>query len=314
MESIEHYHPEFVKGYAAQESACTCLACRHAQPGFPYVSIRLKNQQRESLNLACETAARQALLNPEAFVLHTEPKPAESETVLDAWHEALNQHCINLAIHPALTLEGRLYAIGVLLSKAQQYRDQGEQEPALLSAMAEQLADLAEKGVLAQQFALLPAIPEHQVAALKEMGAIRLNLDVPMAEKMAMALKLSELAILSPSRLAERHQAMAAQWQAITLFDEQPWILTNALIYQLYHQVFPGIACDNYGEAFLALARDFFCIKMLCAIRSADNHQLTAEEAAMLVSAFEAWKQQHPFPPKGDTTADYSLLCGLSLL
>lgn len=107
------------------------------------------------------------LLNPEAFILHTSQGEAQGEDELSAWSETLNQQCINLAVHPALSLEGSLYAIGVLLSKAQQYLDGGEHDPALLSSMGEQLAMLAEQGVLTQQFALLPPIAENRIAALK---------------------------------------------------------------------------------------------------------------------------------------------------
>lgn len=310
MEPIEHYQPEYVKRFAARDTACTCLACRNARQGFPFVSIKLKNQQRESLNIACETAAREALLNPEAFVLHTSYKPVEGETLLSAWHKTLNQQCINLAINPSLSLEERLYAMGVLLSKAQQYHDNGTQDPAQLVSIGEQLSGLADQGVLAQQFALLPTIVENQLAALKEMGAIRLNLDLPMARKMAMALKLSELAIMSPSRLAERHQALNAQWQAMALFNEQPWILNNAVIYQLYHTVFPGFDGDNYGETFLRLTRYVFRIKMICALYG----ELSPDTVAMLVSALEEWMQQDPLPVKRQNSADYNLLCGLSLL
>lgn len=313
METIEHYQPEYVKRFAARDTECTCPACRSAEPGFPYSHVRLKNQQRESLDITCEAAAREVLLNPEAFVLHTLHKPAEGETALSAWHETLNQQCINLAIHPALSLEGRLYAIGVLLSKAQQYRDNHRQDPALLVSMGEQLANLAEHGVLAEQLALLPPIPENQMAALKEMGAIRLNLDIPMAEKMAMALKLSELAILSSSRLAERFEELKTHWQALRLPDEQSQILNNALLYQLYHRVFPGVTNENYGYAFYDLAREFFRIKMLYAIRAGEARELKNEDVATLIAALAAWQQQHPQPAAADTD-DYRLLCGLSLL
>lgn len=51
--------------------------------------------------------------------------------------------------------------------------------------MTEQLAELAEQGVLEQQFAMLPPIVENRVAALKEMGAMRLALNPPMVEKWA---------------------------------------------------------------------------------------------------------------------------------
>lgn len=314
MELIEHYQPEFVKRFDARETPCDCHCCRNAPEGWPHVRIALKNQQRESLNIACEAAAREMLLNPEAFVLHTTQAEAQGDAVLGEWSKTLNQQCINLAIHPALLLETRLYAIGVLLSKAQQHHDNGEFDPALLVSMGEQLSSLAEQGILAQQFAMLPEIAENRLAALKELGAMRLNLNVPMAEKMAMSLQLSELAIMSPSRLADRHQELMQRWHDIALFNAQPFMLNNALIYPLYHDIFPGIDSHNYGEAFLGLARQFFQLKMICAIRQSDRHDLTADDVVMLVSALKEWQQQNPFPAQTENTADYSLLCGLSLL
>lgn len=313
MELIEHYQPEFVSRFDARETPCTCPACQNAEATWPHVSVKLKNQQRETLDIGCETAAKEMLFNPEAFVLHTAQAAPQGEEALSAWSEALNQQCINLAVHPALTLEVSLYAIGILLSKAQQYLDNGESDPALLAEMGEQLATLAEQGVLVQQFAMLPCIAENRAAELKEMGAMRLNLNLPMVEKMGVSLKLSELAIMQPARLAERQQALDATWPTIALFNEQPHTLRNILIYQLYSDIFPGVGCTNYGEALLGLARQFFHIKMLCAIR-AEQKELTQDDVAMLVSALRGWQQKNPSVGESGSTADFSLLCGLSLL
>ena len=313
MELIEHYQPEFVSRFDARETPCTCPACQHAEAAWPHVSVKLKNQQRETLDIGCEAAAKEVLFNPEAFILHTAQAAPQSDELLSAWSEALNQQCINLTVHPALTLEASLYAIGVLLSKAQQYRDNGESDPALLASMGEQLAALAEQGVLTQQFAMLPPIAENRISALKEMGTMRLNLNLPMVEKMGMTLKLSELSIMQPARLAERQTTLDATWSAITLFDEQPYTLRNILIYQLYSEVFPGVDCTNYGEALLGLAHQFFQLKMLCAIR-AEQGVFTQDDVVMLVSALRGWQLQHPFTAEEGNTSDYSLLCGLSLL
>ncbi|HAT2780915.1 hypothetical protein I5504_16165 [Citrobacter koseri] len=313
MELIEHYQPEFVSRFDARETPCQCPACQHAQQNWPRISVKLKNQQRESLDITCEAAAREMLLNPEAFILHTSQGEAQGEDELSAWSETLNQQCINLAVHPALSLEGSLYAIGVLLSKAQQYLDGGEHDPALLSSMGEQLAMLAEQGVLTQQFALLPPIAENCIAALKEMGRVRLNLNLPLTEKMSVALKMSELSVMQPARLADRLQQLESLWSTIPLFDEQPHILRNALIYQLYNDVFPGIQCTNYGEALLGLANQFFQIKMLCAIRR-EQGALTQDDVVLLINALKGWQQQNPFSANAAHTSDYSLLCGLSLL
>lgn len=313
MELIEHYQPEFVSRFDALETPCTCPACQNAEATWPHVSVKLKNQQRETLDIGCETAAKEMLFNPEAFVLHTAQAAPQGEEALSAWSEALNQQCINLAVHPALTLEVSLYAIGILLSKAQQHLDNGESDPALLAEMGAQLATLAEQGVLTQQFAMLPPIAENRAAELKAMGAMRLNLNLPMVEKMGMSLKLSELAIMQPARLAERQQALGTAWPTIALFDEQPHTLRNILIYQLYSDIFPGVGCTNYGEALLGLARQFFHIKMLCAIR-AEQKELTQDDVAMLVSALRGWQQRHQSVGEQESTADFSLLCGLSLL
>lgn len=313
MELIEHYQPEFVSRFDARETPCACPACQNAEATWPHISVKLKNQQRETLDIGCETAAKEMLFNPEAFVLHTAQAAPQGEEALSAWSEALNQQCINLAVHPALTLEVSLYAIGILLSKAQQYLDNGESDPALLAEMGEQLATLAEQGVLAQQFAMLPPIAENRAAELKEMGAMRLNLNLPMVEKMGVSLKLSELAIMQPARLAERQQVLDATWPTIALFNDQPHTLRNILIYQLYSDIFPGVGCTNYGEALLGLARQFFHIKMLCAIR-AEQKELTQDDVAMLVSALRGWQQKNPSVGESGSTADFSLLCGLSLL
>ncbi len=146
MELTEHYQPEFVSRFDARETACECPACRNGGEGWPHISVKMKNQQRESLDIVCETAAKEMLFNPDAFILHTTQRAAQGEEMLSPWSETLNQQCVNLAIHPALALEVSLYSIGVLLSKAQQYRDNGECDPALLVNMGEQLAALAEQG------------------------------------------------------------------------------------------------------------------------------------------------------------------------
>lgn len=313
MELIEHYLPEFVSRFDAREAACECPACQRGGEGWPHISVKLKNQQRESLDIGCATAASEMLFSPDAFVLHTAQRESQSDEMLSPWSAALNQQCVNLAIHPALTLEASLYGIGVLLSKAQQYLDNGDSDPAQLVSMGEQLATLAEQGVLTQQFAMLPPIAVNRTAALNAMGTMRLNLDLPMVEKMGMALKLSELSIMQPARLAERLQTLEAEWANIALLNEYPYILRNMLIYTLYNDVFPGVNCTNCGEALLGLARQFFHIKMLCAMRS-EQGALTQDDVALLISALRGWQQENPFVADEGNTADYSLLCGLSLL
>ncbi|HEY1844295.1 MAG TPA: hypothetical protein VGH05_05480 [Buttiauxella sp.] len=314
METIERYKPEFVARHEALTEPCRCPACQKAEDGWPLANLYLQSQQRDSLAAGCESVARELLLNPEAFALHILSTEAQSEQVLTPWIETLNQQCINLAVNPALTLEGSLYAMGILLSKAQQYVDLNNEDPALLVSMGEQLATLAEHGVLNEQLSQLPVIEENQLAALKEMGMMRLNLNLSMVDKMSMMLKLSELSIMQPSRLSER---LAELQQAISnsaVFSERPHILRNVLIYRLYSDVFPGINCQNLGAALLTLARQFFQLKMLSAIWIADRAVLDDEQLVILFSAWFQWVENNPAKENESHTADFSLLCGLSLI
>ena len=90
MELIEHYQPEYVIRFNARQEACTCPACEDASGEWPKTCITLGNQQRESLNAACESAAREILLNPDAFMLHAGEVEADGHEQ-NAWDEALNQ-------------------------------------------------------------------------------------------------------------------------------------------------------------------------------------------------------------------------------
>lgn len=312
MELIEHYQPEYVLRFRAREAACTCLACQAATGNWPHTSTSLGNQQRDSLNAACESAARDILLDPDAFVLHAGEAASDGEREDNQWNEVLNQQCINMAVHPSLSLQSSLYAIGVLLSKAQRYVDEKQCEPQHLVTMGEQLSQLAENGILNEQFAMLPTIEVNRVEALGDMGAMRLNLNLPPMQKMMFMLKLSELAVMEPARLQDRLRELDAR--PIPLLEGQPHILRNMLIYRLYGEFFPCAAFDNYGEALMSLTRQFFQVKMLCAMWLEDNAELTEDDFISLVSAWYGWQQQATPGNERVNTADYTLLCGLSLI
>lgn len=312
MEMIEHYQPEFVVRFRAREAACTCPGCQSGTANWPHTSMSLGNQQRDSLNAACESAAREILLNPEAFVLHAGDAASDEARGADLWNETLNQQCINLAVHPALTLQSSLYAIGVLLSKAQRDVDEKACEAQHLVAMGEQLSQLADGGILNEQFSLLPPIEVNRVHALGEMGTMRLNLNLPPMQKMMFMLKLSELAVMQPARLQDRLRELEAK--SVPLLEEHPHILRNLLIYRLYSEGFPGTAFAHYGDALKSLTGQVFQLRMLCAIWLEDNGQMSEEDFIILFSALYGWVGPQRAESNEATTADYTLLCGLSLI
>lgn len=311
---IEKYTPEFVARFAVRTEACDCPACRQNSADGPRVTLRWHNQERDSLMLTCATACRELLFNPQAFLLHESATVPVADASLSPWLQQLNQQCINLAIHPALTLEESLYAIGVLLSKAQQWQERGETDPERLLPLGEQLTALAEQGTLRQQMALLPRINEKRTAVLKAMGAMRLNPDLPLTQKMPLMLKLSELAIMPPERLSERLLELENHWQQRALFEQQPHVLRNLLLYWLYHSVFPGEGVTHFGAAFLTLSQSLLRLKMLCALWLSSSPELTEDDIVTLCSAYFQWRQSAPLVAEESQSADCSLLTGLALL
>ncbi|MGL4726360.1 MAG: hypothetical protein ACRCWW_17945 [Scandinavium sp.] len=311
---MEHYQPEFVLRFLAENADCTCPACQSAAEGSPLIQVKFNNQQRDSLDLRCESAARQVLLNPKAFVLHAEENDEQADAPADLWLETLNQQCLNLAMHPALTVETALYAIGILLSKAKQYQQTQQDDSSLLVMMAEQIGHLGEEGVLAEQYAQLPQIGSVETEALKTLGTHRISFNLPMMEKMAVSLKVGELVVMNDAQLADRVTALNAVWAQASSDNALVWMARNVLIYQLYHDIFPGSDSATYGTKMLQLATQFFQLKMLLAIWVETGNALTEES---VVSLFSSWKQlpattSSPLALKSDD--DTALLHALSLI
>lgn len=314
MLMTEHYRPEFFSRFEAMEQPCSCHACQQSQDNWPRISVTLNNQLRESLDLGCEKAAREALLNPDAYILQMIHVGPEYKAEPDLWLETLNQQCINLAINPSLSCSGSLYAMGVLLSKAQQYKDANNTDPALLVSMGEQLAILADQGMLEDQLALLPRIDEHRQALLRQMGTMRLHLNLQERDRMGMLLKLSELGVLSQAYLTERLDEMIKFDMNGKLFEKREHVPRNWLLYQLYSDIFPGRVYTNYGQAFKALTGKFFQLRMLLSLWLSDHESLSDEAFIALFTAWFRWQQQLGQDVEEGHTSDYTLLCAMSLL
>jgi lysine-N-methylase len=311
---MEHYQPEFVIRYLAENTACRCSACQSAGSPSPLISIKFNQQQRDSLDVRCESATRQMLLNPGAFILHVAENDETTDVQPDLWLENLNQQCLNLAMHPALTLETALYAIGILLSKAQQYQDIQQNDPALLTEMAAQLGSLAEQGILAEQYLQLPQVAATQAKALKSLSAQRINFNLPMMEKMAVSLKVGELMVMNETQLIDRVRALQAHSDALKTTRNMPSIMRNSLMYKLYHDVFPGHSDVRYGEKMLRLALQYFHLKMILAIWIETGSELTDD---VLISMFCSWHHTLDKDLPSDISgndAEASLLHAFSLI
>ena len=105
MQLIESYQPEYVARFVALQETCSCPKSKTEQSEYPRVPHRVQHQERESLMLGGESAVRETLLNPEAFVLHPVQTQAMAEDALSPWLEQVHQQSINLTIQRAMNLE-----------------------------------------------------------------------------------------------------------------------------------------------------------------------------------------------------------------
>ncbi|OAT16721.1 lysine-N-methylase [Buttiauxella noackiae ATCC 51607] len=289
MELIDNYQPEYVKRFKENNKKCQCQNCLKEGEGYPYVTLTWKNQQRESLSLSCQTAAKEILLNPQAFILHESKIASESSLLFNPSLEVINQLCINFATHPAISLEQKIYLIGVLLSKVHSDNNEVVSDISMLDDLFRNLLSLADNNQLQKQMNQLPEIIQIRLTALKEIGKIKLNINRPLEHKMAFILKLSELTILNDERLAERLQQIQFGWQqGEGFFNRHQEILTNLLVYIIYNNTFPDTN-ENYGTSFFQLSEHIFRLKMIISIYCQEIAGYDREQIVTLISAYFEW-------------------------
>ncbi|MFZ3391266.1 hypothetical protein [Buttiauxella gaviniae] len=314
MELIENYQPEYVKSFKENNNKCLCQACKKEGNGFPFVTLRWKNQQRESLSLSCQAAAKEILLNPKAFILHT--------TVVEVVNnfndqisnevEMLNQIFINNVIDESLSYRESLYSMSLLLNKIQRRDNLNHFDVQELISTSEELAGLISAGEFKKHFKDLPDIPEFRQRLLVAMGNIRLDIDLPSVQKMSFMLKLSELNILSRERITERLiELEEVAKNNIDLFDNVDYIFKNIVIYKIYHHNFPDLGQQSI-TAFQHLCEELFEIKMLLLIYLSDNTELDFDVLSRFISSYYRWSEQSAKPvPIND---EDELLYGLAVL
>ncbi|EIC82583.1 hypothetical protein [Serratia sp. M24T3] len=307
MPMIKRYTPNYVVKFKQTSTCCTCLSCKKSPPKTALVTQYWKNQQRESVSLRCESACRAVLLDPQAFMLDDSSLDTEENQVrqeFTAFEQALNQQCINLAIAPQPSFEESLFALGILVSKAESLDPQaGESLDALLN-MAADLQALAENGQLQQQYILLPPVPEIQAKAFKTLGKKSFAFALPKLQKMALQMALSELSLLSPAQFAERHDEIKTVWQdsCTPYFAKRSHIWRNYLLYCLYHQPFSPTVSHRITDCYFELLADIYELKTLLAIALSSDIAMDEDSVIKIFTAFHqaGENQQETNPGKHD--------------
>lgn len=284
MNQIVCYEPDFIRQYLQ----------KHPESGR-VVSIRWQHETRLSLLLDNPCCVSAVLAAPEAFVLHVhKEEPGETRQELAENMQVLNQAALDIVTLADISIELRLYTLGVLLSMAEKARG----DVAKIKRLPSEFAAHAATGTLQHLFAQLPSIPLAQRRLITQLGGFSLEwgnlVDCP--RKMSLPLQVNMLALQDRNSEALLQQQLADIWhaQGQQAFAEKPWLWVNYLVYRLYHDTFPQHDSHSIMQAYLALVSDYFLLRSLFSLWLLDGTSLEDEHIISLFSLFEAWRHACP--------------------
>ncbi|KVN02955.1 hypothetical protein [Burkholderia diffusa] len=282
MNEIESYIPHFIVHGRSRIAQCECASCR-AQT--PFVTNAWSNQVRHSAQIQCDSVSREALFERDAFKLHTQPSfPGDGEP-LSAWQNNVNQSCINFLIVEDLSIEERLHATGVLLSRLSR-DDLNESDASTPQSIGDELLTLAASGVIRQRFSQMPSIDRYKRDYLRRLAKVHLRVTPDPIASLAFNLKLTELQVMSDGFLEDVLREIESSRQVEAFFGKHGHVWTNYFLHRCFHDVFPGAARNAYDVMFLDLCLDLFCLRSLCAFLADSDVELTEESVSALFSAW----------------------------
>lgn len=312
MSLIECYEPDFVRQYL----------CRY--PDAPqHVVMAWQHEIRQSLRLDNAFCCEALLGDPHAFELHVSHKESQpTAPSLSLRDQALNQAALNTITLPGLTSELRLYALGIMLSYASRFSGYDNDSLEKLASLPQVLASYTENGQLQEQFNQLPGVPQLQRNLLTLLGNLELDWEqLPdSGRKLTLPLQVSLLMMQDANSEALLQQQLQDQWQNTyeQCFAATPWLLSNYLIYRLYHDVFP---CHDGGSEFrgyFELTTDYFLLRTLFSLWTIDGSPLTQDDIFALFAIFEGWRKSQEATSVRQQIASAKpgddLLCAFSLL
>lgn len=285
MSQIDCYEPEYVRQYRQQHPASPCGT----------FSIDWQHEIRRSLLLDEVHCCQAVLGSPDAFALEVKQIAREGDfPALSPQYQTLNQAAIDIMTLPSLSIELRLYALGVMISCAQKKPDDLE----AIRVLPAELGMHAATGTLQHMFEQLPPLALAKRQLITRLGSLSIEWDalIECSRKMSLPLQVSLLSLQDSNSEALMQQQLQELWdsrQAAT-FADMPWMWTNYLVYRLYHDTFPHHDTASLQQRYLGLVSDYFLLRTMCCLWMLDGTPLTQEACFSLVSLYEGWRQRYP--------------------
>jgi lysine-N-methylase len=299
MNTANSYTPEYVTRIQAQSWQCQCAGCNGDKP---LRHLRWREEQRSSAELSCDSAASAILFDVDAFALQHSLAAALEAPALCARQQMLNQQAIFMLGNTDSPLAEKLYATGVLVSKCQIL-----QEPEEIQQVGEELLMLMNSGLLSEAFAALPVIDVYPLAALRQLAQVELDANLDPLTGMTLVMKLNELSMLSDAQLIQLLSELRGDAQVHAFMQQKTNVWRNYLLWNAYHDVFPGAPDTQWETAFLLLCQRVFGMQIIISLLLTEQCEL---DDAALAALFAAWERQS-LPA---LSQDNALLIGLSLL
>jgi lysine-N-methylase len=288
MQHIDCYEPNYVR----------CFLTLYPEDKTSLKTIYWQHQVRRSLLMGKEACCREILTKPDALWLNEVPlQSVECWPPLALDLQMLNQSALTIATQPELTIEQKLYAIGVMISAASKKDRTLPESIQYIADIPQQFSFLAEQGELQKQYALLPLVHSVQIQAMKMMGSLNIPWEqLPDSERVfTFRLQLTLLPMQEPAANAMFMMQLKKNWQqnGNAFIEKHHWVLNNYLLYRLYHDIFPFHRQNSLLHTYYLLVLDFFILRTLLSMWMPENTKLTLDTVVNIFTVYHHWRQEN---------------------
>ncbi len=263
-------------------------ALPHTCQEYPRTYHFFGEQVEASMIMSCPTVTHEVLFNTDAFMFESSSQLIKNlnhskiaglpEENLPAWLPIVRDFCFNIILSEDLSVNERLFIMGMYLKQAEPHLNNTDK----LGSMINSYIDMVADNTLQEMYANLAPAPalkwqifHHQDKAFISTTPIRSTLDeshttnytisnsdarfnecrVLLIELLRDHNKVDSLGLMFDKVLIQANQSILPSY-----FDKNPQVLTNYILYYLYHNQFLITKNKSPFEFYRIMLTDFFML------------------------------------------------------
>ncbi|ACA85058.1 flagellin lysine-N-methylase [Shewanella woodyi] len=269
---------------------------------YPRTSLVREGDKYRSLSLSCPEAARLILFSPDAFIFERKESGANimSESS-PLWVAKTYDNSIDLLLNEKLNWQEALLAIGFLVNTADKVwaNEVGAEQ---IDVRLEQLIQMAEKGMLQEQYQTLAYADEHQVQAFASIHGMFID-EHPRRDGVRFKTVNDAIStLLNDDRTVDVDKINHA-WNTIAspALEEHGDIFKRYILYYIYHEYFPITLGEAPQSAFRLLVLDCFMLRCYLAVIAHKNNGLSESDVILCFQVYHVVRQHKSTFVKGAT-------------